>query len=562
MKRLATALFIFSLSFVAHAEKHENAVASAHPYATEAGMAMLNKGGNAFDAAIAVASTLAVVEPYSSGIGGGGFFLLHDQEQDKNIFLDAREKAPLKGHRDMYLDDKGNVVPKLSITGAMAAGIPGIPAAFADLSSKYGELPLSVTLAPAIQYAEKGFPVDKILKGRIEKRLEDLKKFSGTSKIFLKDGQVPELGDVIVQSDLANTLKRIAEEGRTGFYQGKVAKSLVEGVQAAGGIWTLEDLKAYQTVERQPVEGEYKGMKIISAPPPSSGGAILIEILNILEKDELNKLKKIERTHLLVEAMRRAYRDRAEYLGDTDFVKVPLAKLTSQKYADELRATIDEDKATLSTSLKAVAPIQSGQHTTHFSILDKKGNRVSATLSINTSFGSAFVPEGTGVVLNNEMDDFSIKPGVPNAYGLVGAEANAIEPGKRPLSSMTPTFVEAADKVAILGTPGGSRIITMVLLGALEFVDNKAPSAWVSVPRFHHQYLPDAIQFEPDAFSAEDQMALQALGHQLKPLGKTYGNMHAILADSDTVEAASDPRGIGCALVDSGKSELACAVGH
>ncbi len=560
MKRLGIAILLLSVSFIGQADPSQNAVASAHPYATEAGMLMLKKGGNAFDAAIAVASTLAVVEPYSSGIGGGGFFLLHDSQQKKNIFLDAREKAPLKGHRDMYLNDKGEVVPNLSITGAMAAGIPGIPAAFVHLNEKYGKLPLSETLAPAIAYAEKGFPVDRVLKERIEKRLEDLKTFPSTAKIFLKADQVPELGDRMIQKDLANTLRQIAGKGREGFYQGEVAKHLVDAVQAAGGIWSLDDLKAYQAVERQPLEGEYKGMKIISAPPPSSGGAILIEILNILERDELTKLAKIERAHLLVEAMRRAYRDRAEYLGDTDFIEVPLANLTSQKYADELRATIDSDKATLSSSLKGVAPIQSGQHTTHFSILDENGNRVSATLSINTSFGSAFVPEGTGVVLNNEMDDFSIKPGVPNAYGLVGAEANAIEPGKRPLSSMTPTFVEKDKAVAILGTPGGSRIISMVLLGALEFAAGKDPAEWVSVPRFHHQYLPDAIQFEPEAFNAKDQMALQALGHRLKPLEKAYGNMHAILVSNKGVKAASDPRGIGCALVEG--EGLACAVGH
>jgi gamma-glutamyltranspeptidase/glutathione hydrolase len=326
-----------------------------------------------------------------------------------------------------------------------------------------------------------------------------------------------------------------------------VARRLVAGVQQAGGIWTLEDLMHYQVVEREPVRGRYHGMRITSAAPPSSGGIVLLEILNQLEGFSLENLSEADRIHLIVEAMRRAYRDRAEYLGDPDFVEMPLALLIGKSYAESLRRSIDSAKATPSELLPAASDVSQGAHTTHFSIIDSEGNRVAATLSINYPFGSCFVPEGTGVLLNNEMDDFSARPGTPNVYGLVGAEANAIEPAKRMLSSMTPTFLETSDRLAIVGTPGGSRIITMVLLGALAFEAGADAGSIVGLPRFHHQYLPDEIQLEPDALDAVTQDNLKARGHALSLKERPWGNMQLVILNKQdgSLQTGSDTRGIG-----------------
>ncbi|HID82299.1 MAG TPA: gamma-glutamyltransferase, partial [Thiotrichales bacterium] len=429
----------------------EAAIASAHPLATQAGVEILNAGGNAFDAAVAVTAVLAVVEPYSSGIGGGGFWLLHRASDNRQIMIDGRERAPLKAHRDMYLDAKGEVIPKASINGPLAAGIPGEPAALVHLTKSYGRLSLAKNLAPAIRLAEKGFPVDKIYRQMAGWRKQALLASPDAAKTFLRDNKIPEINSILKQPDLALTLRMLAEKGNAGFYQGKVAEKLVKDVQQAGGIWTLKDLAEYTIVEREPVKSEYKGMKIISASLPSSGGVVLAEMLNILEGFDLQKLDNVARLHVMTEAMRRAYRDRAEYLGDSDFVKIPQEQLISKNYAAGLRQSVRLDRATPSSALApTVADSAQGNHTTHFSIIDSEGNRVAATLSINYPFGACFVPPGTGVLLNNEMDDFSAKPGVPNVYGLVGAEANAIEPGKRMLSSMSPTFLETENRVAIL----------------------------------------------------------------------------------------------------------------
>ena len=524
-----------------------SAVASAHPLATQAGMDILQKGGNAFDAAVAVTAALAVVEPYSSGIGGGGFWLIHRAKDGFQTMIDGRETMPSAGHRDMYLDEKGDVIPNLSIDGALSAGIPGVPAALAHMSEKYGSMPLSQTLAAAIRYAKEGFEVDEHYRRMAGFRKKVLSASIDSKKIFLVDGDVPPLGYVIKQPDLATTLAMIVKKGKDGFYKGPVARQLVRGVKSAGGIWSLQDLENYKVVERAPIVGEYKDVKITSAPPPSSGGVALVEMFNILSGYELNGYDRVTRKHLIVEAMRRAYRDRAIYLGDPDFVQVPVEKLTHPLYADGLRASIRNDKATKSNNLPGIEASKEGFHTTHFSILDQHGNRVSATVTVNYPFGSGFVPQGTGVLLNDEMDDFSTKPGVPNAYGLVGAEANAIQPNKRPLSSMTPTFLETEDGLAILGTPGGSRIITMVMLGAMDFMAGNTPDSWVSLPRYHHQYLPDKIQHEEGAFTSEEKKKLQAMGHELEQTRWKYGNMQAILWDKQTniVSAASDPRGVG-----------------
>lgn len=530
------------------------AVATAHPLATSAAVEILRAGGNAFDAAVAASAALAVVEPFSSGIGGGGFFLLHQAATGREVMIDARERAPLAARADMYLDADGRPVPRASLDGPLAAAIPGLPAALAHLAERYGALPLARSLAPAIRFAREGFPVTPRYRRMAEWRREALVAW-GAGEIFLDRGRVPGEGHIVRQPDLARTLERIAAEGAAGFYRGEVAQRLVEGVRAAGGIWTLEDLAQYRVVEREPVRGRYRGARIVTAPPPSAGGVMVLEILGMLERYDVGKLPFVERTHLVIEAMRRAYGDRTLYLGDPDFIGGGAAmRLLDPQRIARLAASIDRRRATPSAALSDLLEEgrARGEDTTHFSILDAAGNRVAATLSINLPFGAAFVPPGTGVVLNNEMDDFASGPGIANAYGLFGGAANAIAPGKRPLSSMTPTFVETQDALAVLGTPGGSRITTMVLLAVLDFVHGRGSvHEWVARPRYHHQYLPDEVQHEPDVFTPEEKAALERRGHRLRSIGREYGNMQALVWDraAGRVEAASDPRGEGEAAV-------------
>ena len=531
----------------------QSAIASAHPLATAAGKSVLLQGGNAFDAAIAVASTLAVVEPYSSGLGGGGFLLLQKAGMEA-VMLDARESAPAKAHRDMYLDKDGNVKTELSMTGATSAGIPGTPAALVYLAEKFGRLPLTQSLAPAIRHAREGFEVTDRYRHWANFRLDLLRQFPESSRIFLDKNNVPEPGHLIKQPELALTLEKIAATGKKDFYSGATARKMLAAIQAAGGIWTQSDLDNYKVIERKPVTGNYHGIRVTSASPPSSGGIVLISMLNILSGFDLEQMDSVTHKHLLIESMRRAYHDRTIYPGDPDFTDIPVERLLSAEYATKLRNNIDRTKATPDFSSRNTSPREESFHTTHFSILDQEGNRVAATLTINYPFGSGMVAGDTGVLLNDEMDDFSAKPGVPNAYGLVGAEANAIEPGKRPLSSMTPTFLETDDRLAILGTPGGSRIITMVLLATLDFAKGHLPESWVSLPRFHHQYLPDSVFYEHDALKEHEVKKLTSMGHRLNRLSSPYGdndarygNMQAIMWDKTTnkVYAASDPRGEG-----------------
>ena len=527
------------------------AIASAHPLATKAGMQILQQGGNAFDAAITVSAVLAVVEPYSSGIGGGGFWLLHSAGDQQDVMLDGRETAPGKATADMYLDKQGNVIKNLSITGALAAGIPGEPAALDWLAKHRGKLPLSKTLKPAIELAKKGFAVDAYYQQMLTFRLADIQASAEAANTFLIDHDIPAIGTLIKQPALAHTLQQLATHGRAGFYQGEIAEKLVDGVQRAGGIWQLDDLKNYRVKLRKPVVSHYKDMTITSAALPSSGGIVLAEMFNMLSAYPLETLSKSTRTHLIIEAMRRAYRDRAEYMGDSDFVNVDLKRLTSPDYAAGLRQSMRMDRATPSSTLAPTFRDNSnGTDTTHFSIIDKAGNRVAATLSINYPFGSCFMPAGTGILLNDEMDDFSAKPGTPNVYGLVGAKANAIAPGKRMLSSMSPTFLETKDRLAIIGTPGGSRIITMVLLGSLAFHEGKSAEAIVNLPRYHHQYLPDHIQYEPHALDSDTLKALEKMGHHTQPHESSWGNMQIVIKDkrSGMTSAASDKRGIGKAI--------------
>lgn len=531
---------------------HAEAVASAHPIATAAGIRVLNEGGNAFDAAVAVSATLAVVEPYSSGLGGGGFWFLHRASDNKTLMVDGREEAPLRATRNMYLKPNGEVDPHASINGPRAAGIPGEPAALVYIARHYGRLPLAKVLAPAIRAARQGFRVTPHYRLMARFRLKVLRRSPAAAATFLERNDVPRLGYLIKQPDLAKTLEAIAARGRDGFYAGPVANKLIRGSQAAGGIWTHQDFRDYRVETRAPQVIHYRGNTITTASLPSSGGVVMAEMFNILSlQKNWSNFSPLMRIHYEIEAMRRAYHDRAQYLGDPAFFKVPVARLTSLGYAKKLAASIQPDSATPSSALPAVTVHSSGHHTTHFSILDKFGNRVSATLSVNYPFGSCFVPPGTGVLLNDEMDDFSAKPGTPNVYGLIGAEANSIAPGKRMLSSMSPTFVENKNRIAIIGTPGGSRIITMVFEGVLAFIDGKTAAQIVAQPRFHQQYLPDVVQFEPGAFSPQMQAELQFMGYHLQEMHRRYGNMQLVILNKHThrVTAASDPRVEGAAQV-------------
>ena len=527
----------------------KNLVATAHPLATKAALDTLENGGNAFDAAVVASAVLAVVEPSGSGMGGGGFWLLHRESDGKQVMIDGREMAPAAAHRDMYLDENKQVIKNASLNGALAAGIPGQPAALAHINEKYGNLSLAQNLQAAIQYAEQGFAANNHIVRHLNFRAEIFN--AEAKRVFLNNGQVPAVGTVIKQPELADTLKIIAKQGRTGFYQGDVAQKMVTYVRDNGGIWTLDDLKNYRVIERPPVTFNYKGNRIISAALPSSGGIVMGQILQTLELEQQSRGEQgAPDMHLFVEAMRRAYRDRSLYLGDSDFIKVDQKALLSPTYLQQFVTEID-DKATLSEDLSIERNL--GVDTTHFSIIDKQGNRVAATLSVNYPFGSGHVADGTGIILNNEMDDFVSKAGEPNVYGLVGGKANQIEPGKRPLSSMSPTFVETKHGAIAIGTPGGSRIISMVALAISNIVDRGMNlQQAIDAPRYHHQYLPDAVQLEKGAVYAQ-QSDLVVKGHQFKRLNRQYGNMHAVAweksANNVRYSAASDSRGEGSAQV-------------
>ena len=540
----------------ANPSQTEFAVATAHPLATQAGIKILQQGGNAFDAAVAVTAVLAVVEPYASGLGGGGFWLLHVADKEHDVMIDGREVAPLAATRDMYIGADSKPTGQ-SVSGPLAAGIPGTPAAMAHIAENYGRLSLAQNLQPAIHLARDGFVLTEFYTKRAKAVLQRLQSFPASAKIYLENNNTPQVGYKLQQKDLALVLEQIASQGGGGFYRGKVAQQLVDSVQQAGGVWQLEDLENYQIVERKPITGRYKNLEIVSAALPSSGGIVMLQVLNMLSQFDLQMLDDVQRKHIIIEAMRRAYHDRAQFLGDEDFVNVQVEALLSKQHAKNRMADFSESHATPSESFlqhnieSSPAIKEDAQNTTHFSILDQYGNRVAATLSINYYFGSGFVAEGTGVLLNNEMDDFAIQPGHANLWGLVGSEANAIEPGKRMLSSMSPTFLNDGDRIAILGTPGGSRIISMVLLSALAFIEGASVEQMVNLPRYHHQFLPDEVQFESRAFTVNTMAALQDMGHRLNDLERSYGNMHAIVWDlkANQITAASDARGIGTAQV-------------
>ena len=520
------------------------AIASANAQATDAGMEVLRKGGNAFDAAVAVSAALGLVEPESSGIGGGGFFLLRRASDGKVVFVDGRERAPLAATRDMFLDPAtGEPRPRQTIDGPLAAAIPGLPAALVHVSKTYGRLPLADSLAPAVALAEEGWTFGDKNVAMMGWREAQLAADPGAAPLLLVDGKTPVVGTRMRNPDYADVLKRLARDGFDGFYRGELARRLVDGVRSAGGIWTLEDLAQYRVVEREPLVFQHRGKTVVTAPPPSSGGIALAQTLQILDGYDWSKRSELDRLHLRIEAMRRAYRDRAVFLGDPDFVDVPVELLTNPAYAAGLRAGIHPEKATPSAMLPGVTALERPD-TTHFSIVDADGNIASVTQTVNLPYGNAMVIPGTGFLLNNEMDDFSVKAGVPNAFGLVGDDANAIAPGKRPLSSMTPTIVLGEDQIAVLGTPGGSRIISMVIQGVLALDAGASALEAAAEPRVHHQYLPDEVSIEKDALSPELRAGLEARGHVIKEEPRTWGNMQVVtwdLTDGD-VDAGADPR--------------------
>jgi gamma-glutamyltranspeptidase/glutathione hydrolase len=520
-------------------------ISSGNHLATEAGQEILAKGGNAFDAAVAVSATLSVVEPVSSGLGGGGFFLLHDGRTGKDVMVDARETAPASATPAMYLDSAGQLDRNKAENGPSSAGIPGLPAGLARLAQKYGRLPLSVSLAPAIRLAREGFELYPRLVDSYATRKDVMERYAGTRKVFLADGDPPQMGEKLLQPDLAHTLELLASKGVDGFYRGEIAGKIIADVNKYGGTWTAADLAGYRVKEREPIRIKYRDWDIITAPPPSSGGVVLAEILQILEGWDLAKLDEAHRVHYIVEAMRRAYRDRGVYLGDPDFVKMPIARLTSDKYATGLRASILPDQATPSATLPSGVSPHEGDNTSSFSIIDGDGNLVAATQTVNLSYGSGMVVDGGGFLLNDEMDDFALRPATPNAYGVIGYDANAVAPGRRMLSSMSPSFMIGRDKVAVLGAKGGSRIITMVLLGMLGIEQGMSPAQIATMPRYHHQYLPDMIVAEPSAFSVETATTLQTMGYQIRNDPKPWSFfLNAVDWDrrSNTLRGGADPR--------------------
>lgn len=520
-------------------------VSTQDPIATQVGLDVLKNGGNAIDAAVAIGYALAVTHPQAGNIGGGGFMIIHLAD-GTNTAIDFREVAPQGASRDMYLDQDGNIIPNESLTTLNASGVPGTVAGLSYALEKYGTQTNATVLNPAIELADTGFPISLNLGNTLKTYgVEALGPHPSSKVIFFdSNGEILQEGDTLVQKDLAETLKRIRDHGAQDFYKGETAQKIAQHM-AKGGLITLDDLNNYTVIEREPIKGTYHDYEIISMPPPSSGGIHIVQLLNILENFDLKESgpNSAQTYHLMSEAMKRAYADRSEYLGDPDFTKVPIQELTSKAYAKAIAQSIDPNKATPSSSIKPadLTPYESTQ-TTHYSVVDKDGNAVAVTYTLNTNFGSGIVAEGTGVLLNNEMDDFSSKPGVPNVYGLIGGESNAIEPQKRPLSSMSPTIVSKDGEVFVVtGSPGGSRIITTVLqilLNTMEYDMNIAEAS--SAPRIHHQWLPDYIRVEKTV-SPDTIQRLKDMGHDVK-VEPVMGSTQSIMRTENGLFGATDPR--------------------
>ena len=549
----------FGSNIFSPVEAAHGMVASDSMLATRVGVEIMRQGGNAIDSAVAVGFALAVTLPNAGNLGGGGFMLIHHSQSGQDIALDFRETAPAAARRNMYLDASGDLIPGESLYTHRAIGVPGTVAGLLKALEKYGTLPRATVMAPAIALARDGFPIPPTLAKTLQAEADVLQQWPATKKIFFKAptacspspcaSDAPHIplqtGDILRQTDLANTLERIAQQGAKGFYEGTTAEKIAAEMKAHNGVIGLADLKAYLAVERRPISGNYRGYRIVSMPPPSSGGAHVVQILNILERYSLGELGagSAQAIHLMSEAMKLAYTDRAEYMGDPDFVSVPVGGLTSRRYADSLAARIDAGRARPGNTLRPgkPQPYESNQ-TTHYSVADNAGNVVSTTYTLNLNFGSGIVAAGTGVLMNNEMDDFSAKAGVPNAYGLLGGDANAVQAGKRPLSSMMPVIVLKNGKPwLVTGSPGGARIITTVLqtlVNAIDYGMNPAESA--AQPRFHHQGMPDELRIER-GFSPDTLQRLTSMGHNIavKPV---MGRTHTIQWHDGMLYGASDPR--------------------
>lgn len=521
-------------------------VATENKYATEAGLQVLKEGGNAVDAAVTIGFTLAVTFPRAGNLGGGGFMVAYLAETDEIIAIDYREKAPLQAGRDMFLDQGGEVDKQKSRNSILSAGVPGTVAGLSMVLEKYGTISLEKALQPAIELAEKGFPVDHELSKSLIQAKKRMQKSASSMKIFYKENGEPyKEGELLTQKDLAWSLQQISKNGSEAFYKGDIAEKITTFMKQDGGLITKEDLEKYRPVMRKPVRGEYRGFEIYSMPPPSSGGVHLVQMLNILEQFPLSSLghNTAKTIHILTETMKYAYADRSKHLGDPDFSPIPVSELTSKKYAKSISEQIDIDKSTPSSRISpGNMKIEEGPNTTHFSVMDKDGNAVSNTYTLNFSYGSKITIPGTGILLNNEMDDFSAKSGVPNAYGLIGGELNSIEPEKRMLSSMSPTIVMKEGRpFLITGSPGGSRIITTVLQIIVNVVDFQMNIAEATnAVRVHHQWLPDVLMTER-GLNGDTIKILTAMGYKVE-VGTTIGVAESIMKKGDYMYGASDPR--------------------
>ncbi len=555
MSRLALALSLtFSLPSLAARPWEKGVAAAAHPLGAEAAREMLSAGGNAVDAVVAGAFTMAVVGPYHSGLGGGGFAIIHLQKSGEDLAFDFREVAPLKATRDMFLVD-GKLVPSKATDGALSIAVPGAVKGYLELHAKYGKLPRAKVLAPAIRAAKQGFPVTPKYRAVALDREACLKTDTEASRIFLRDGVVPANGTVITQPELAATLTALAQKGESAFYSGKIAQAIVSTVEAKGGLLSLEDLKRYHTTWRTPLEGRYRGQRIVTMPPPSAGGIALLETFGLLEAKGVKgpASREVDAMHTFIESLRIAYADRSTLVGDPAFIDVPVNALLSAESIKEKAARIDLTKATRSATLlgapTAADPLK--KNTTHLSVVDAEGNAVALTTTINYYFGSCIVAKGTGVLLNDEMDDFAAQPGAPNKFQLVMGEANAIAPGKIPVSSMTPTLVFQKDRdhdvMLVVGSPGGSTIPTTVMQVVSNVLDGSLDVARaVSRGRIHHQWLPDEVWVDPDGLDPATRAALEQRGHTFVPKAG-WGDAEAVMVDPITGlrTAASDPRNEG-----------------
>ncbi|MDA7416495.1 gamma-glutamyltransferase [Xenophilus arseniciresistens] len=541
----AAAAYDFDMDVFHPVVARNGMVATEHELATKIGLDILRAGGNAVDAAVAVGFALAVALPNAGNIGGGGFMVVHDAKSGQSIALDFREVAPINASRDMYLDAQGKVVDGKSLYTHYAVGVPGTVAGMEHALKKWGTLPLSRVIAPAAALADKGFPVSETLAKILQQEQKNMGKWPATRAIFWKNGAPLKVGDALVQKDLAASLRLIGRQGASAFYQGAIAQKIAAEMRPHPNAITLQDLREYKVVERQPTRGSYRGHEIVTMPPPSSGGPHLVQILNMLEGWPVAQWGSgsAQYIHHLAEASKLAYADRSEYLGDPDFVKVPQKGLTSKRYAASLAQAIDANKARAARDIKPgqPQPYESDQ-TTHYSVVDKAGNAVAVTYTLNTNFGSGIVAQGTGILLNNEMDDFSAKPGVANAYGLIGGDANAVAPRKRPLSSMTPTLVLKDGKpVLVTGSPGGARIITTVLQTVVNTIDFKMnPAEAAAAPRVHHQWTPDELRVEK-GLSPDTLALLRQRGHNVA-LKASMGRTQTIQIRDGQLFGYSDPR--------------------